>query len=144
MCVRGLNCHPCKRRPIPFIYVSLCLSDGGEVFVTKKSNGLPPTWTEQFRIPINRVDSDSSLIINFMQSRLFMSDESIGKIILPIEELLRNGGLSDWIPFEENSSGQVTAHVLISTTEISEDQEPEEKGNQPPAMQNIYNEFFAG
>lgn len=144
--VQALNCHPCKRYPLPFVFAELRLSTTDTVlYQTKKSNGLPPSWSETFRFPVAQTDPTAAVIIEFKQSRLFMCDESLGTITLPIQKIVENGGVDDWITFEQNSSGQVQAHIVI-TDKVPDEQTrclPEtEPGSRPEGIQRIFDEFF--
>lgn len=142
--VQALDCHPCKRRPLPFIFAEVRFSTTC-LYQTCRSNGLPPTWPEIFRIPLGDVDDQTNLVIEFKQSRLFMCDETIGVITLPLRKIIADGGIDEWIPVENNSCSQAKAHILI-TNEITEEQITEnpdpDPGPRREGLQRIFDEFF--
>ena len=144
--VKTLNCHPCKRCPLPFIFAELRLTNNQTVsYQTKKSNGLPPSWSEVFRFPLDNTDPAAALVIEFKESRLFMCDETIGVITLPLAKIAESGGVDDWITVEQNSSGQVQAHIVITDKMPEEPAEcaPEpDAGLRPKGTQKIFDDFF--
>ena len=92
----SLKNHPCKRQPMPFIFVGCKLAHCDGFQKTKRSNALPPFWDQNFDFVFE--DSQTNAIeLAIAETRLMMTDEEIGQISIPISWLPYNFVVREWI-----------------------------------------------
>lgn len=111
--VAGLGRHPCKREPLPFIYVECTLSSDPSIRRTRKSNGLPPFWPEILTFALPASASNATLTLTFIESRLFMLEEIRGRITLPLSLLPIDAVLMEWVPLVPAREGLEPMEALI-------------------------------
>ena len=97
----GLKRHPCKRKPMPFIYAGCKLHNIGQYKFTPHSNALPPFWDKNFDFAFQDGQVQAIDIV-LAESRLMMVSEELGTVEIPLVWLPYNYVVAEWIPVKSH------------------------------------------